>query len=336
MMRLDAVLEAPLAGAGEAARQAESLGLGGIWASELARDPLLACAVAVGATSRIEIGTGVVVAFGRSPMTVAQAAWELADTSAGRFVLGLGSQVKPHVEKRYSMPYGAPVARMRDFVAALRAIWETWRTGAPLRHRSRHYTHILMSPAFTPTRHDYAIPVGLAAVGPRMSALAGEVADGLLVHPFTTPAYMDGTTLPALERGLEQSSRARGDVWIQCAPFVVFEGEPDEARIEAETRAAIAFYASTPSYLGVLGSIGREDVGERLSALVRAGRWDELAGVVDDDLLDAFAVRGHLDEVPRLLRERWGDRLDRVAPYFGWPARDPDRVAAVIQAASHR
>src|SRR5215211_4691667 len=182
-MRLDAVLEAPLAGAPDAAREAESLGLGGLWASELARDPLLACAVAAGATSRIEIGTGILVAFGRSPMTVAQAAWELADAAGGRFVLGLGSQVRPHVEKRYSMPYGAPVARMRDFVAALRAIWETWRTGAPLRHRSRHYTHILMSPAFTPPRHAHPVPIGLAAVGPRMTQLAGEIADGLLVHP---------------------------------------------------------------------------------------------------------------------------------------------------------
>ena len=124
-------------------------------------------------------------------------------------------------------------------------------------------------------------------------------------------------------------------MWVQCAPFVVFEGEPDEARVEAETRAAIAFYASTPSYRGVLESIGREDVGERLSALVRAGRWDELAGVVDDDLLDAFAVRGRLEDVPRLLRERWGDRLDRVAPYFGWPHGIADRLAAVIRAASH-
>jgi len=166
-----------------------------------------------------------------------------------------------------------------------------------------------------------------------MSELAGEVADGLLVHPFTTPAYMDGTTLPALARGLEGSGgRGRADVWIQCAPFVVFEGEPDEARVEAETRAAIAFYASTPSYRGVLESIGREEVGERLSALVRAGRWDALAAEVDDDLLGAFAVRGRLEDVPRLLRERWGDRLDRVAPYFGWPTGDRDRIAAVLAA----
>lgn len=330
-MRLDAVIHAPLASVPEAAREAERLGLGGLWASELARDPLLACAVAATATERLEIGTAIVVAFGRSPLTVAHAAWELADASDGRFVLGLGSQVKPHVEKRYSMPYGAPVARMRDFVSALRDIWATWRTGTPLRHRSRHYTHILMSPAFSPPRHRHPIPIGLAAVGPGMTQLAGELAEGLLVHPFTTPSYLDGTTLPALARGLARSGRSRADVWIQCAAFVIFEGEPDEARIEAETRAAIAFYGSTPSYRGVLKSIGREDVAEQLHALSRAGRWGEMAAVVDDELLAAFAVRGRLEDVPRLLSERWGDRLQRVAPYFGWPARDPERLAGLLR-----
>lgn len=330
-MRLDAVLAAPLGHVPGAAREAEHLGLGGLWSSELARDPLLACAAAVTATERIEIGTAVVVAFGRSPLTVAHAAWELADASGGRFVLGLGSQIRPHVEKRYSMPWGAPIPRMRDFVAALRDIWATWRTGAPLRHRSRHYTHILMSPAFTPPRHDHEIPIGLAAVGPRMTALAGEIADGLVVHPFTTPAYLDGTTLPALEGGLARSGRARSDIWTQCAAFVLFEGEPELERVEAETRLSIAFYASTPSYRGVLESIGRADVADRLHELSRAGRWTEMGARVDDDLLDAFAVRGTLEEVPALLEERWGRRLDRVAPYFGWPPSDPDRLAALLR-----
>ena len=330
-MRLDAVLAAPLADVPAVAREAERLGLGALWASELARDPLLGCAAAAISTERIEIGTAIVVAFGRSPLTVAHAAWELADASGGRFVLGLGSQIRPHIEKRYSMPWGAPIPRMRDFVGALRDIWATWRTGAPLRHRSRHYTHILMSPAFTPPHHEHAIPVGLAAVGPRMTALAGEIADGLIIHPFTTPAYFDATTLPALEEGLARSSRTRADVWTQCATFVLFEGEPELERVEAETRLSIAFYGSTPSYRGVLESVGRAEVAERLHELSRAGRWGEMAALVDDDLLDAFAVRGRLEQVPALLEERWGSKLDRVAPYFGWPRSDPNRLAQLLR-----
>jgi probable F420-dependent oxidoreductase len=219
---------------------------------------------------------------------------------------------------------------MRDFVAAVRDIWSAWRTGERLRHRSRHYTHILMPPAFRPRHHEHAIPIALAAVGPRMTALAGEVADGLLLHPFTTPAYVDATTLPALERGLGRSGRTRADVWIQCAAFVLFDDEPGLARMEAETRRAIGFYGSTPSYRPVLASIGRTAVADRLHALSRQGRWEEMTQLVDDDLLGAFAVRGPLEEIPARLQARWGERLDRVAPYLGWPQTAPERLRRAL------
>jgi probable F420-dependent oxidoreductase len=323
-VRLDAVLSAPLALAAEEAHRAEALGFGGVWASELGRDPLLACAVAAAATERIELGTGIVVAFGRSPMTVATAAWEIAGASRGRFVLGLGSQIRPHIEKRYSMPWSSPVARMRDYVAALRDIWAAWRTGERLRHRSEHYTHILMTPAFVPPRHEHAIPIGLAAVGPRMTALAGELADGLLVHPFTNPAYFDSVTAPALEEGLARSGRSRSGVWTHCAAFVIAEGEQETDRIVAQTRQAIAFYGSTPSYRGVLEAIGRGELHEQLHELSRAGRWAEMTALVDDELVDAFAVRGPAEVLPARVEERWGGRLDRVAAYFGWPDRRED------------
>ena len=327
-MRVDVVLSEPLGGAAAAARRAERDGFGGVWASELGRDPLLACAVAAGATGRVELGTAIVVAFGRSPMTVATGAWEIAGASGGRFVLGLGSQIRPHIEKRYSMPWSSPVARMRDYVTALRDIWAAWRTGEPLRHRSRHYTHILMTPAFVPPHHEHEIPIGLAAVGPRMTALAGEVADGLVVHPFTNPAYYDTVTAPALEEGLARSGRTRGEVWVQCAAFVVADGEPDTERTVAQTRQAIAFYGSTPSYPGVLEAVGRGDLHERLHELSRAGRWADMAALVDDELLDVFAVRGPADELATRLEERWGGRLDRVAAYFGWSTRAPHRLGA--------
>jgi probable F420-dependent oxidoreductase len=257
-------------------------------------------------------------------MTVATAAWEIAGSSGGRFVLGLGSQIRPHIEKRYSMPWSNPVPRMRDYVAALRDIWAAWRTGERLRHRSEHYTHILMTPAFVPPPHEYGIPIGLAAVGPRMTALAGEVAEGLLVHPFTNPAYFDSVTAPALAEGLARSGRSRSEVWTQCAAFVIPEGEPETERVVAQTRQAIAFYGSTPSYRGVLEAIGRGDLHERLHELSRTGRWAEMTALVDDGLVDAFAVRGPADELPARLAERWGGRLDRVAAYFGWPRREPD------------
>jgi probable F420-dependent oxidoreductase len=327
-LRLDVALSEPLGETADAARLAERLGFGGVWASELGRDPLLACAVAAGATRRIEIGTAVVVAFGRSPMTVATGAWEIAGASGGRFVLGLGSQIRPHIEKRYSMPWSSPVPRMRDYVSALRDIWAAWRTGERLRHRSEHYTHILMTPAFMPPPHAHAIPIGLAAVGPRMTALAGEVADGLVVHPFTNPAYFDAVTAPALAEGLARSGRRREDVWTQCAAFVVAEGEPETESVVARTRRSIAFYGSTPSYRGVLEAVGRGELYERLHDLSRAGRWGEMATLVDDELLDAFTVRGPAQELPARLEERWGGRLDRVAAYYGWPARDRERLGA--------
>lgn len=327
---MDVALSGPLAEAAAEARAAERAGFGGVWASELGRDPLLACAAAAGATERIDVGTAVVVAFGRSPMTVATAAWELAGASGGRFVLGLGSQIRPHVEKRYSMPWGNPIARMRDYVHALNDIWAAWRTGGRLRHRSEHYTHTLMTPAFTPPHHKHAIPIALAAVGPGMTALAGEAADGLLVHPFTNPAYFDATTAPALERGLARSSRSRHDLWTQCAAFVVFEGEADTERVVEETRRAIAFYGSTPSYRGVLEAIGRGDLHSTLHGLSRGGRWDEMKALVDDELLEAFAVRCRLADARAALKERWGGRLDRVAPYFGWPARAADDLRRTL------
>jgi probable F420-dependent oxidoreductase len=206
-------------------------------------------------------------------------------------------------------------------VSALRDIWAAWRTGERLRHRSEHYTHILMTPAFVPPGHEHAMPIGLAAVGPRMTALAGEIADGLVVHPFTNPAYFDSVTAPALEEGLARSGRSRSDVWTQCAAFVVADGEPEHESVVARTRQAIAFYGSTPSYRGVLEAVGRGDLHERLHELSRTGRWADMAALVDDELLNAFVVQGPAEELPRRIEERWGGRLDRVAAYFGWPDR---------------
>lgn len=315
------------------AGRCEALGFDGLHATETNNDPFLPLALAAGATSRVLLGTGVALAFPRSPMQVAHTGWDLQGLTGGRFVLGLGSQVRAHVERRFGAPWSQPARRMRDFVLAVRAIWTAWDRGTPLDHRGEFYSHTLMPPDFRPRPHGQAVPpIVLAGVRPRMLKVAGEVADGLLVHPFGTAASLAETVLPSLRRGMEAGGREPGDVEVSVCVFTATtEAESEEAR------RRIAFYGSTPGYRHVLELHGWGALFERLHALSRSGGWDEMPALVDDEVLDTFAVRGADGAaVAAELVRRYGGLAARVNLHAGRTA-DPERwapIAAAFRAAT--
>jgi probable F420-dependent oxidoreductase len=301
---------------------AEAAGYDGIWAAETNLDPFLTLLLAAEHTESIQLGTGIAVAFARNPMTLAQSAHDLQRYSGGRFLLGLGSQIKPHIVRRFSMEWSRPAARMREMVLALRAIWATWNDGADLAFEGEFYTHTLMTPFFTPPASEHGAPeVWLAAVGPKMTHVAGEVADGLLAHGFTTAEYMRDVTLPALDEGATASGRTRADVGISLPAFVV-TGVDEESTVAAAkgVRGQIAFYGSTPAYQGVLAHHGWGDLHGELNTLSKQKRWTEMGDLIDDDVLDAFAVVAEPDQVADGLLARFGEHVDRLsfyAPYKG-------------------
>jgi len=306
-MHLDlGVRDAAPAAVIDAARRAEVGGFDGIQIPELAHDPLIACALAGSVTERIHTATSIAVAFARNPMTVAQAANDAQLASHGRFSLGLGSQVKPHIEKRFSMPWSAPAPRMREFIAAVRAIWSSWESGERLNVRGEHYTHTLMTPMFSPGKNPYGSPdIWLAAVGPAMTALAGEAADGFIAHAFTTPEYLAEVSLPALADGRARSGRTSTDVIL--TPFVVTgSDEKERAAAEKAVRSQISFYASTPSYRPVMELHGWEDAADALHAASRRGEWDQMAQLITDDMMQAFATFCAPEDLRATLEARFG------------------------------
>jgi probable F420-dependent oxidoreductase len=307
------------------ARDLEARGYAGVWASEADHDPFLPLLTAGLATERLQVGTAIAVAFARSPMTLAMTSHDLQRYTRGRFVLGLGSQVKPHVERRFSMPWSPPVERMREYVAALRAIWSAWQDGTRLRFQGEHYRHTLMTPMFSPQAHEWGPPpVHLAAVGPGMTRLAGEVADGLLAHGFTTARYLRERTLPVLAEGLAAAGRSREEVTVSLPGFVV-TGRTDAERAEAAAavKATIAFYGSTPAYRPVLELHGWDSLADELHALSvsrREDKWTAMRDLVDDEVLSTFAVVGEPQEVGPAVRERFDGLVDRFSVYASYPA----------------
>ncbi|MFA9429414.1 TIGR03617 family F420-dependent LLM class oxidoreductase [Egicoccus sp. AB-alg2] len=335
-MKLDAmILGAPLAEVAGLAAAAEVGGYDGWFTGETAHEPLLACTAAGVATERLQVGTAIAVAFPRSPMHVAQAAHDLQALTGGRFVLGLGSQVKAHVEKRFSATWSAPAARMRDFVLALRAIWSAWETGDRLAYRGEFYRHTLMTPFFTPPAHGHGPPpVWLAAVGRRMTEVAGEVADGVLCHGFTTDRYLREVTLPALGAGAEGAGRRRDDVEVALPVFAVTgHDELEVARADAFVRQQLAFYGSTPAYRPVLELHGWGHLHEELHTRSLRGEWDAMPELVDDEVLHAFAVVAPPDGLGAAIRARYGDLADRVSLYtpFQPSAEDVAHLAAGLR-----
>jgi probable F420-dependent oxidoreductase len=307
------------------ARDLEERGYAGVWASEVAHDPFLQLLAAGQATERLQVGTAIAVAFARSPMTLATTAYDLQRYTRGRFVLGLGTQIKAHVERRFSMPWTAPAARMREFIGALHAIWDAWQHSAPLRFHGEHYRHTLMTPMFAPDAHEWGPPpVYLAAVGPLMTRLAGEVADGLLVHGFTTERYLRERTLPALEEGLSAAGRTREQIAVTL-PGLVVSGRTEEelAAAAAAVKGTIAFYGSTPAYRPVLELHGWEGLADELHTLSvgrREDKWTAMRDLVDDEVLGTFAVVAAPDEVAGQVRQRYDGVVDRFSVYASYPA----------------
>ncbi|WP_185996662.1 TIGR03617 family F420-dependent LLM class oxidoreductase [Nocardioides campestrisoli] len=334
-MKIDkGMIGSSAAACGPLAAQAEGLGYDGVWASESVTDAFLQSQAALLSTERVSVGTAIAVAFARNPMSVAYQAWDLAGASDGRFVLGLGSQVQAHVERRFSMPWGGrPVARMRDFLLALDAIFEAWRTGGRLSYEGEYYSHTLMTPVFTPHHHEHRVPTMIAAVGAKMTELGGELCDGLLLHGMTTQAYLDEVTLPAVERGLAASGRERSALELYCPIFMAMgDTEEEIATASRTTKEQIAFYASTPAYRKVLETVGYGDLQPELQTMSREGRWAEMGERIDDALLHHIALVGTPEEMPRLAHERFGGRLDRISSYYEWPVQDPDRLGEILAA----
>ncbi len=316
-MKIDYYLdESPLGAVAARAARAGALGFDGIFTADIAHDPFLRVMAAASAAPDIEVGTSVAVAFARSPMVVAQTAWDLASFTGGRFLLGLGTQVKPHIERRFSMPWGRPVGRMAEFIGALRAIWASWQNGTRLRFRGEHYSFTLMTPFFDPGPIAHPdVPIHIAGVGPRMSRLAGEMCDGYHVHPFHTARYLREVTLPAMGDGAGAAGRSIDRVELVSSVMVVTgrdESQIEEAR--QGIRQQIAFYASTPAYRRVLDAHGW-DFGPALAALARRGRWERMVDLIPDEVVAEVAVEAPVDRLGSAIRARYEGLVDGVGCY---------------------
>jgi len=308
-----------LAGIRNFAKTAEAAGFNAVWSSEAKHDPFLPLLVAAEATRTLKVGTSIAVAFARSPMTLAQTAYDLQLLTQGRFSLGLGSQVRPHIERRFSMQWSEPAPRMREYVQALKAIWAAWQDGTPLRFVGEHYRHTLMTPFFAPDPHPYGPPpVYVAAVGPGMTKVAGEIADGVILHGFTTSRYVQEISLPAVVSGLRQSNRADGECEVSLMGFVV-SGDTDEEmeRGANAVRQQIGFYGSTPAYRPVLELHGWSDLADTLADLARQGgdAWATMGAHIPDAVLEEFAVIAPRNELAVAIRQRFEGLLNRFSFY---------------------
>jgi probable F420-dependent oxidoreductase len=309
----------------------ERLGYDRAFSFEARHDPFVPLVVAAEHTDRIGLGTAIAIAFARTPMTLANTGWDLQAVTGGRFVLGLGSQVRPHIEQRYSMPWSRPVARLREMVLGIRAIWSAWETGDRLDFDGDFYTHTRMVPAFDPGPNPHGPPpIFTAGFGPRMTAVAGEVADGFLVHPFTTRRSLQELTLPALGEGAARVGRDPAELEVVCVTIVVTGRTEDEfVRSREAVRQQLAFYGTTPAYRPVLDLHGYGDLHPELKGLARQGRWDDMAGLVDDGLLGTIAVMGEPHEVAPAIRARLAGISDHVS-LVNNRAPDPRHFAEVV------
>ncbi len=334
-MKVEAALPLGLTGVGEAAREAEELGYDGVLSFETGHDPFLPLALAATVTQRVDLGTAVAIAFPRSPLTVAQIAWDLQAFSRGRLLLGLGTQVKGHNERRYSTSWGSPPGpRLREYILVLRAIWDSWQNKSRPSFQGKHYTYTLMTPFFDPgpIQHPH-IPVYISAVNPYMCRLAGELCDGVRLHGFCTPKYLKEVVIPSIEAGAKKAGRSLKDIDLTGGGFVITgETEADVERQKPAARHQIAFYASTRTYKAVLDLHGWGETCDRLHRLADEGRWPEMAREITDEMFDQFAVSGTYDQIAARIKERWGGIINRTG--FFMPIRqagDKERLQEIIR-----
>lgn len=315
---------------GSWAARAEEVGFDGIGAPELKRDPFVTSTLAASATSQVRISTSVAIAFPRSPMVVAYQGRNIQDLSEGRFVVGLGTQVKGHIERRFSTVWDSPGPRLREYVESLRAIWDTWQHGTPLNYRGRFYNFSLMTPEFSPPPSDFPPPkVHIAAVNAYNIRLAGELCDGLRVHPFSTPEYTRDVIWPNVRAGAEKAGRSLDNFEMIGTGFIATG--PDEETVQTareDVRYRIAFYASTRTYLPVLEHHGWQDINPKLRDLIAENRWDDLPTAVPDEVLDGFCISGSYDTIANQIDTRLGGLVDTVS--LSMPAEPDDRFLAVM------
>ena len=333
-MKIDGYLGTDLSMVGSQAKEFEDTGYSGVWTVEVGHDPFLPLLLAAEHTRDIEVGTAIAVAFARNPMLLANIGWDLQAFSKGRFILGLGSQIKPHITKRFSMEWSHPAARMREMILAIRAIWDTWENGTPLNFRGDFYTHTLMTPFFTPDRAELAgfgVPkIHLAGVGTMMTEVAGEVCDGFLCHPFTTEKYLREVTLPALAKGRAKVGKTMEGFEMVGPSFVVTGATSEQIEAAAAgTRQQIAFYGSTPAYRPVLELHGWGDLQTELNGLSKQGAWVEMGNLITDEILEAFAIVAEPEQIAPKLHERYGDVIHRISFYAPYKS-DPERWAKVL------
>jgi len=325
-VKINAILIADLASVPSKIREIESLGYDAAFSAEISNDPFFPLLLAAEHSERVGLTTAISVAFARNPMTVASLAHDLNQYSGGRFSLGLGSQIQPHITKRFSMPWSKPAARMREFVLALRAIWDCWLEGAELDFRGEFYHHTLMTPMFTPAQRDFPAPqVRVAGVGPLMTEVAGETGDGFIAHGFTSEKYMREVSLPALERGLAKAGRSRSDFDVS-APIIVASGMDTEAfeMSRQVVKMQLAFYASTPAYKPVLELHGWEDLLPTLNRLSKQGEWQKMGELISDEILETFAI---VCEDPGQIAPRFAQRYGDLIDTWQCTVDLPDREA---------
>jgi probable F420-dependent oxidoreductase len=308
----------------EAAQRAEALGYDGALTPETGHDPFLAHALAAEHTERIRLGTAVAIAFPRSPMTTAQIAWDLQQLSKGRFHVGLGTQVKGHIVRRYGMDWVPPGPRMRDYILMMRAIWDSWQNGTKPSFEGEHYRYTLMTPFFSPGSIEHPrIPIHISAINPYNCRLVGELCDGIKLHGFNTPKYLHEVILPNIEKGAKKAGRDLKEIEI-CGLGFIITGKTEEEveKAKAPVRQQIAFYGSTRTYQPVLDVHGWGDLCPELYGLSIEGKWQEMATKITDDMLEEFAVTGTYDEIVPKIKERCAGVIDRIN--FSIPVRSPE------------
>jgi probable F420-dependent oxidoreductase len=323
-MKIDGPFYATLENAAAEAKRIADIGYDGVYTLEGSWDPFFPLVLASEHAPELDIATGIAVAFPRNPSHIAYQAWDLQKFSKGKFSLGIGSQIKAHIEKRFGLEFDPPATRMREYILAVKAFFDCWQNGTRLDFQGKYYRHTLMTSMFNPGPNPYGVPpILLGALGPKMTEVAGEVADGLIVHPFNTMPFLLEQALPAVQRGLEKSGRKREDFILQINAIII-TGETEEAykAAEASVKGLLGFYASTPAYIPPMAAVGLADLQPKLNALSKEGKWDELSDYIDDEFLEAFTTRGKPEEIAAKLKAKYGAHADRLAIYAPYAAPD--------------
>ena len=323
-MKIDGPFYATMGNAAAEAKRLSALGYDGVYSLEGSWDPFFPLALATEHAPELDIATGIAVAFPRNPSHIAYQAWDLQTFSQGKFSLGIGSQVKVHIEKRFGLEFSPPAARMREYILAVKAFFDCWQHGNRLDFQGKYYRHTLMTQMFNPGPNAYGIPpIMLGALGPKMTEVAGEVADGLIVHPFNSMPFLEQRAMPAVQRGLDRSGRKLDDFTLQINAIII-TGETEEQYQAAEqsVKGLLGFYGSTPAYIPPMEAVGLGDLQPRLNALSKEGKWDELGGYINEEFLDAFCTRGKPEDIAGMLKAKYGKYADRLAIYAPYAAPD--------------